>query len=85
VLRLPSFAVNRKPAVDQLVNDNRTRLLSTPYLVIDVRGNGGGWTDAYSSVMPLLYTDPIFVDGMDAWASPGNIASVRALTTQPPK
>jgi hypothetical protein len=79
VLRLPSFGDRYKTPIDKLIAENRARLTATPYLVIDVRGNGGGWTAAYDSVIPLLYTDPIFVDGMDAWASPGNIASAREI------
>jgi hypothetical protein len=79
VLRLPEFGNSSKAPIDKLMADNRARLLSTPYLVIDVRGNGGGWTAAYDAVLPLLYTDPVFRDGMDVWASPGNIASARAM------
>jgi hypothetical protein len=79
VLRLPGFGHGDKAPIDKLIADNRARLAATPYLVIDVRGNGGGWTAAYESVIPLLYTDPIFRDGMDAWASPGNIASTREI------
>jgi hypothetical protein len=40
VLRLPSFGRDYKQAVDSLVAANRARLLATPFLVIDVRGNG---------------------------------------------
>lgn len=79
LLRLGSFDQRYKPAVDSLIANHRARLLSTPYLVIDVRRNGGGWTGAYESVIPLLYTDPIFVHGMEAWASEGNIAYMRSL------
>lgn len=83
VLRLPSFGSRYQPAVDKLIEEHRARLLATPFLVIDVRGNGGGWTEVYRSVIPLLYTDPIFQDGMDAWASPGNVAAVRELIASP--
>jgi C-terminal processing protease CtpA/Prc len=81
VLRLPNFGQSDKAPIDKLVAENRARLLATPYLVVDVRGNGGGWTSAYDAVTPLLYTDPIFHDGMDAWASPGNIASAREIAS----
>jgi hypothetical protein len=79
VLRLPSFGRNYKEPIDKLVAENRERLSATPYLVVDVRGNGGGWTAAYDAVLPLVYTDPIFRDGMDAWASPGNLAAARKM------
>jgi hypothetical protein len=80
VLFLPDFGDRYKPAIDSLVDANRGRLLATAYLVIDVRGNGGGWTGSYEeNIIPLLYTGPILVHGMDAWASEGNIAAARAL------
>ena len=81
VLRLPDFGNRYKTPIDKLIADNRARLLATPYLVIDVRGNGGGWTAAYDAVLPLLYTDPVFRDGMDVWASPGNIATAREVAS----
>ena len=81
VLRLPDFGHRYKEPIDKLIADNRARLLATPYLVIDVRGNGGGWTSAYDAVLPLLYTDPVFRDGMDVWASPGNIATAREVAS----
>ncbi|HWS89865.1 MAG TPA: S41 family peptidase [Pyrinomonadaceae bacterium] len=81
VLRLPDFGHRYKEPIDKLIADNRARLLATPYLVIDVRGNGGGWTSAYDAVLPLLYTDPVFRDGMDVWASPGNIVSAREIAS----
>ena len=81
VLRLPDFGNSSKEPIDKLIADNRARLLATPYLVIDLRGNGGGWTAAYDAVLPLLYTDPVFRDGMDVWASPGNIASAREIAS----
>jgi Peptidase family S41 len=79
VLRLPDFGQRRKAAVDSLVAAHRERLLATPYLVIDVRGNGGGWTEVYASVIPLLYTGPIQIPGMDAWASEGNVAYAKTM------
>lgn len=80
VLELPDFSDRYKPAIDQLIAEHRPRLLATPYLVIDVRRNGGGWTGSYEeSILPLLYTDPILVHGMEGWASEGNIAYMREM------
>lgn len=79
VLELPSFGDRYRPAIDSLVAEHRARLLATPYLVIDVRRNGGGWTGSYESIVPLLYTSPILVHGMEAWASEGNIAAMRQM------
>lgn len=83
LMRIPSFGTSWKPVIDSVVAQNRARLLATPYLIIDVRRNGGGWTDAYANIIPLIYTDPIRMSGVDAWASPGNIQAVREMIASP--
>ena len=83
LMRIPSFGTSWKPMIDSVVAQNRARLLATPYLIIDVRRNGGGWTDAYASIIPLIYTDPIRMPGVEAWASPGNIQAVREMIASP--
>jgi len=79
LLRLPDFGDRYKPAIDSLLAAHRGRLLATPYLIVDVRRNGGGWTGSYDGVLPLLYTGPIFRHGMEAWASEGNVAYMREI------
>jgi len=79
LLSLGDFGDRYKPAIDSLIAAHRVRLLATPYLVIDVRRNGGGWTGSYEAVLPLLYTDPIEVHGMEVWASEGNTAYLKSL------
>jgi len=59
VLRLPSFDSTYTAIIDSLVHANGGRLRAIPYLIIDVRGNAGGYTGSYASVSPLLYTGPI--------------------------
>jgi hypothetical protein len=77
VLRVPDLELDYKSAIDSLVATNRTRLLATPYLVVDVRGNAGGCTCSYASITPLLYTTPIREMGADVWATKGNAALYR--------
>jgi hypothetical protein len=72
-----------KPAIDSLIDTNRTRLLATPYLVVDFRRNGGGATAAYRSIMELVYTDPIPREGFDAWISPRTIEAARPYLDAP--
>ena len=79
LLRLPDFGQRRKRSIDSLIRTNHERLAATPHLIVDVRGNGGGWTAAYSDLLPFIATGPIRSDGQDAWASPGNINALRAL------
>ena len=59
MLRLPSFESTYKPIVDSLIAVQGSQLRSTSYLIIDVRGNGGGYTGSYASVTPLVYSGPI--------------------------
>lgn len=83
VLRLPDFNQRLKPAIDSVVAANRARILATPYLIVDVRGNGGGWTESYASVLPLVATGPIVVRGTSVRASEGNIAYMREMAAAP--
>ena len=77
--------LNRRytPAIDSLVDTNRTRLLATPYLVVDFRRNSGGATAAYRSIMDLIYTDPIPREGFDTWITPRTIAAMRPYLDAP--
>jgi peptidase S41-like protein len=78
-LRLPSFDSTYTAVIDSLIHANGGRLRLTPYLIIDVRGNRGGYTGSYASVTPLLYTGPVHSHGSDVWASLANIAHYREL------
>jgi hypothetical protein len=70
-----------KPLIDSLIAANRPKLLASPYLLVDVRGNKGGCTCSYTTVTPLLYTDPILLDGSDVWTSEANVALYRSWLT----
>jgi len=75
LLSLPSFYSQHKTVVDELIKTNKNKLMSTPYLVIDVRGNGGGSDVTFASIRPLLYTNPFKRFGNDIMASKYNINS----------
>ena len=77
LLRLPTFELARRATIDSLVAAHRERLLATPLLLIDVRGNGGGWSGSYRALLPLLADGPIRVRGIEMWASEGNLAAMR--------
>jgi len=79
LLSLPNFDGNNKSLVDNLINSNRDKLLSTPYLIIDMRGNGGGTDPTFSSVLPFLYTNPVELKGNDVLASKENINEFEKL------
>jgi hypothetical protein len=78
-MRLPNFSAEYRPVIDSMVGTNHVRLEATAHLIVDVRGNGGGYTGSYASLTPLLYTSPIHFDGADVWVSPANIAHYRTI------
>ncbi|MBG0763791.1 MAG: hypothetical protein H0S78_02705 [Tissierellales bacterium] len=58
-LRIPSFSGNEKSKIDSLIDLNRTRILDTENLIIDIRNGTGGSDASYRELLPILYTNPI--------------------------
>ncbi|MBP9199898.1 MAG: hypothetical protein KBF47_07830 [Gemmatimonadales bacterium] len=83
VLRLPSFALAVRGAVDSLLAASWDRLTRAQVLVVDVRGNGGGCDCTYDRLRDLLYTGPVRVAGAEVWATPGAIAQYEAWAADP--
>lgn len=79
LLSLPSFDLSNKALVDNLINSNMDKLLHCPYLIIDIRGNGGGADDTFNSVLPFLYTNSFEIAGNDILSSKDNIAVYEKL------
>ena len=83
LLRVPSFDLTYKAAIDSALAAGAARLARAPVLIIDVRGNGGGGDASFAGLVPLLATGAIRVVGADAWASPANAAYFRAFLSVP--
>jgi len=83
LLSLPSFDGNNKTLVDNLLQNNKSKLLNTPYLIIDVCGNGGGTDGTFNSILPFLYTNPFEVVGNDILASKENTAWFEKQLSKP--
>lgn len=73
LLRIPGFSWNDKALIDSLILKNKSEITSTPILIIDLRGNGGGTDYCYVELLPLIYTNPYISSGVEWWASQGNI------------
>jgi len=58
-LRIPSFDMDKKQAIDKVIADNKEKILKTENLIIDLRNNGGGSDGSFSNLLPILYTNPI--------------------------
>lgn len=66
---LPNFHIEKKEIIDFLIKTNKNKLLKTPYLIIDVRNNGGGGDPSWQGIIPYLYTNPIKSTGNDLFVS----------------
>lgn len=81
-LRLPSFGPEYAPALKSLVEQNREALTRTPFLIIDVRRNGGGSDFTYEPLRPFFYTRPIYRIGQEMRASPDNAELLGEIPVQ---
>ena len=82
-IQIGSFDPWNSQAIDSVFKLNETILKSTPNLILDLRGNGGGVDDAFKPIEPYLYTKPIVNIGVDVIASKDNINSWKALLDYP--
>ncbi|MFM9952180.1 MAG: S41 family peptidase [Saprospiraceae bacterium] len=49
------------------------RITDKPWLIVDLRDNGGGSEQCYYGLMPFLYSRPMMLDTSEIWVSPDNI------------
>lgn len=54
ILKLPSFEYHNLKKIDQLIEENKDLLENSQNLIIDLRGNPGGTTDAYQKLLPYI-------------------------------
>lgn len=80
-LRLPSFSLRYKKAIDRLMRKNKVKLQEKPYLIIDLRDNGGGADGSYAEILPFLYTAPIEFVGVSMLSSPLNISALEKISS----
>lgn len=83
LLQLPSFLPVNAPAIEAAIRDNREKILETPNLIIDLRGNHGGADFTFQSVLPFLYARPVQVHGFDLYATEDNARYYDELTADP--
>jgi Peptidase family S41 len=83
-LRIKSFNASFANKIAKVITTNEEKLATIPYLILDIRYNGGGSDFAYAPLLPLIYTNPVHTVGVDVYATPGNIkAWQRALDDNP--
>ncbi|HSD13718.1 MAG TPA: S41 family peptidase [Flavobacterium sp.] len=72
-LRLSSFDHKLTDQLDSFYNDIDKLIQAKPYLIIDLRNNGGGSEKSYLNLLPYAYTRPLKIDATSVWVSPDNI------------
>lgn len=72
-LRLSSFDQQITDQLNSFYNDIDKDILAKPYLIIDLRNNGGGSEKSYLNLLPYAYTQPLKIDATSIWVSPDNI------------
>lgn len=79
ILRLSDFFLHHKPIIDSLVSNNFTSIINTPNLVIDIRGNRGGFNISFDKLLPIFYTNPIVSKDVSILLTKENIALYEEL------
>jgi len=78
-LKIGSFDPGYKPQIDSMLGSNEALLASTPNVILDLRGNGGGSDNSWSRLIPYLYTKPIKWVGADLLATETTISAYKKL------
>ncbi len=59
VIKIPDFKPDNNIILQKAIQKSVVRLSTTPYLILDLRGNNGGEIEIAKSLFPFLYTKPI--------------------------
>lgn len=83
VLRIPSFDGSAKKQIDSVINANIKTITQTENLIIDLQNNGGGSDGSFEKLIPLIYTNPIRVVGMELLSTPLNNKRMEEFANDP--
>lgn len=72
-LRIPTFSGRYTAQLDSLYKSADAKIRQTPYLVIDVRNNGGGSDMNVRLLLPYIYTNPIKGDKVELLVTKDNL------------
>jgi len=83
VLRIPSFDGSAKKQIDSVIAANMQTITKTENLIIDLQNNGGGSDESFEKLIPLIYTNPIRVVGMELLSTPLNNKRMEDFANDP--
>ncbi len=72
-LRLSDFDRSLTEELDVFYDSIATEIKRRPFLIIDLRNNGGGSDNSYVNLLQYAYTRPLQFDLSEVWVSPDNI------------
>jgi hypothetical protein len=78
-IKISSFGTSNAKNIDSLFKERADLLSRTPYLILDLRDNGGGSDFAFSPILPWLYTHPTKNIGVDVLSTDANIAGWKKI------
>lgn len=70
LLTLPSFDYVYVDIINRLIENNKSLLENSPYLIVDVRNNGGGTDNAYRNLLPYVMTQSTRSLGIEFLSTP---------------
>ena len=72
-LRISSLDISLKHELKLFYESVDSLIRNKPYLVLDLRDNGGGAEECYTELLQYFSTGPFEIDQADVWISPDNI------------
>ncbi len=72
-LRIPTFSSSQSAKLDSFYKAVAPQIKGKEFLIIDVRGNGGGSDHNVSPLLDYIYTQPIQTDKVDIYVTEDNI------------
>jgi C-terminal processing protease CtpA/Prc len=82
-IQIGTFALSNTRAIDSVFRANESVLKTTPYLILDLRMNGGGGDESFNPILPYVYTNPIIAYGNDVYATADNVKRTEARLNDP--
>jgi hypothetical protein len=82
LITIPGNSDENTALVNEIVRQNRKLIASTPNLIIDIRNNMGGTIATYDSLLPFIYTKPIYQASGHGYYSKAYIENLKNRLTE---